>query len=150
MNDKELELLKKAMLIEDDGAEYYMLQSKQLHEKSVCENFKILAEEETLHSKWLRELFDASKSFGDDKIMSFMKDMESPKLFDWTDVKKISDLSIKDVFKKAMDMEDASAQYYQSIKADATDAELISLLNSLIEWEIAHYKSFKEVYESMC
>jgi rubrerythrin len=46
-------------------------------------------------------------------------------------------------------MEDASAQFYQSIKDDATDAELISLLNSLIEWEIAHYKSFKEVYESM-
>jgi rubrerythrin len=149
MTENELELLKKAMLNEDEGAEYYLYQSKQWHEKSVCENFKMLAEEEELHSKWLRELFDSTKTFGDDRIMSFMKDIESPKLFDWTDIKRISDLSLKDVFKKAMDMEEASARYYQTMKEEATDIQLVSLLNCLIEWEISHYKSFKEVYESM-
>lgn len=148
MNDKELELIKTAMLHEDEGADYYTLQSNQWHEASVSENFKQLAAEERLHSKWIKELFEEKKSFGDAKLLSFMKEQESPKLFDWTDIKKISDLSVKDVFKKAMDMEEASYKYYQEIKSKSEDQELHHLLDILIEWEKSHYNTLKEVYDS--
>jgi len=148
MNDKELELLKKAMMNEDDGAEYYLAQSQQWHEKQVSENFKQLSEEESLHSKWLRELFDFKKSFGDDKIFTLTK-VEKPKIYDWSDIRKISDMSIKDVFKKAMAMEEASYEYYESIKASSSDKDLIDLLDILIEWEIEHFKSFRDIYESL-
>lgn len=149
MNDKELELIKTAMLHEDEGAEYYMLQSKQWHEAQVSENFRALAEEEKMHARWIRELFEERKSFGDAKLLSFMKEHESPKLFDWTDVKKISDLNVKDVFKKAMDMEEASYKYYQDVKASSEDPDMNSLLDILINWEISHYKSLKEVYHTL-
>ncbi|MCH4890149.1 hypothetical protein EZV73_21390 [Acidaminobacter sp. JC074] len=148
MNDKELELLKKAMMNEDDGADYYFKQSQQWHEKTVCDNFIKLSEEEKLHSKWLRELFDSKKSFGDERVFSYLE-VSRPKIYDWTDIKKISDLGIKDVFKKAMAMEEASYEYYKDIKASSQDKDLIQLLDILIEWELEHYKSFKEVYESM-
>lgn len=149
MNDKELKLIKTAMLHEDEGADYYMLQSKQWHEAQVSENFRILSEEEQLHSKWIRELFEEKKSFGDGKLLSFMKDLESPKIFDWSDIKKISDLGVKDVFKKAMDMEEASYKYYQEVKASAEDEEMHKLLDILIGWEISHYNTLKEVYDSL-
>ena len=148
MNDKELELLKKAMMNEDDGAEYYLAQSQQWHEKQVSENFKQLSEEESLHSEWLRELFDFKKSFGDDKIFTLTK-VEKPRIYDWSDIRKISDMSIKDVFKKAMAMEEASYEYYESIKASSSDKDLIDLLDILIEWEIEHFKSFRDIYESL-
>jgi len=148
MNDKELELLKKAMMNEDDGAEYYLAQSQQWHEKQVSENFKQLSEEESLHSKWLRELFDFKKSFGDEKIFTLTK-VEKPRIYDWSDIRKISDMSIKDVFKKAMAMEEASYEYYESIKASSSDKDLIDLLDILIEWEIEHFKSFRDIYESL-
>lgn len=149
MNDKELELIKTAMLHEDEGAAYYTLQSNQWHEAQVSENFKQLAADEQLHSKWIRELFEEKKSFGDAKLLSFLKDQQSPKLFDWTDVKKISDLDVKDVFKKAMDMEEASYKYYQDIKASAEDQDMHKLLDILINWEISHYKTLKEVYDAL-
>ncbi len=148
MNDKELELLKKAMMNEDDGAEYYLAQSQQWHEKQVSENFKQLSEEESLHSEWLRELFDFKKSFGDDKIFTLTK-VEKPRIYDWSDIRKISDMGIKDVFKKAMAMEEASYEYYESIKASSSDKDLIDLLDILIEWEIEHFKSFRDIYESL-
>lgn len=148
MTDKELELIKTAMLHEDEGVEYYTLQSKQWHENQVVENFKQLAEEEKLHSKWIRELFEEKKSFGDSKLLSFLKDKESPKLFDWSDVKKIPDIGIVDVFKKAMAMEEASFKYYEEVKASSEDEDLHKLLDILIKWEKSHYKTLKEVYDS--
>lgn len=148
MNDKELELIKKAMSLEDDGAAYYMQQAQQWHEKSVCDNFVQLSKEEELHAKWLRDLFESRKEFGDDRLFSMME-VNNPKIYDWTDIKKISDLGLKDVFKKAMEMEEASYKYYREIKSQSNDDTLIELLDALIEWEITHYKSFKEVYESL-
>lgn len=149
MNDKELELIKTAMRHEDEGAAYYLEQSKQWHEAQVCENFKQLSEDEKLHSQWIRELFAERKSFGDAKLLSFLKDLESPKLFDWSDVKRISDLGIKDVFKKAMDMEALSVTFYQNMKTSTTDQSLDGLLEILIQWEKIHYRTLKEVYDTL-
>ena len=149
MTDKELELIKTAMLHEDEGAEYYTLQSKQWHENQVVENFKQLAEEERLHSRWIRELFEERKSFGDAKILSFMKEIESPKLFDWSDVKKIADFDVVAVFEKAMAMEESSYLYYQDIKDSTDDKDLITLLDILIHWEISHYNTLKEVRDTL-
>jgi len=149
MNDKAIELIKIAMLHEDEGADYYTLQSEQWHEAQVVENFKQLAAEERLHSQWIQELFDQRKGFGDSKVLSFMKHMESPKLYDWSDVKKISDLNAKDVFKKAMDMELKSYDFYQSIRVQSDDPVLNQLLDILIQWEMTHYESFKDIYDSL-
>lgn len=148
MNDKELELIKKAMALEIDGADYYTAQSNQWHEKQVCDNFKKLSEEEKEHERWLRELFESKKSFGDQKVFSFIE-VEKPKIYDWTDIKKISDLGLKDVFKKAMEMESLARDYYKEIKLQASDEDLIYLLDILIDWEESHYQTFKEVYESL-
>ena len=149
MNDKELELIKKAMLHEDEGAAYYTKQSQQWHEAQVCENFRQLAKEESLHSQWIKELFDENKEFGDSKLFSFMSDVTSPQLFDWQGVKKISDIGIKDVFLYAMDMEQASVKFYEDIKSSSTDANMNALLDILINWEKMHYTSLKEVYDSL-
>lgn len=148
MNDHELALLKKAMMLEDDGAEYYFQQSQQWHEKQVSENFLMLSKEEALHSEWLRALFEAKRDPYDAKVLSYL-DVAPPKIYDWSDIIKISDLTIKDVFKKAMAMEEASYQYYQEIKSKAEDSDLIKLLEILIEWEVSHYKSFKAVYDAL-
>lgn len=148
MNDNELELIKTAMLHEDEGAAYYLEQSKQWHEKTVCENFRKLSEDEKLHSKWIRELFEDRKSFGDAKLLSFMKDQGSPQLFDWSDVKRISDMGIKDVFEKAMNMEKASVEFYENLKASTTDQSLDNLLDILINWEQVHYLTLKEIFDS--
>lgn len=148
MNDKELELIKQAMQLEDDGAEYYLAQSKQWHSKQVCDNFRQLSEEEKEHEKWLRELFDAKKSFGDQKIFSYIH-VEKPKIYDWSDIQKHVDLGLKDVFKKAMDMEALAIDHYVTIREASEDHDLIHLLDVLIEWEETHYQSFKEVYESL-
>lgn len=148
MNDKELELIKKAMELEDDGAEYYLAQSNQWHEKQVCDNFRRLSDEEKEHEKWLRELFESKKSFGDTKVFSYLE-VDKPKIYDWSDIRKISDLGIKDVFKKAMEMESLAMTYYKGLRSEAQDEDLIHLLDILVEWEETHYQSFKEVYESM-
>lgn len=149
MNDKELEVMKIAMLHEDEGAEYYLLQSKQWHDAVICENFKALSDEEKLHSQWIKELFLSKKEFGDEKMMTFMKGVKGPGLFDWSSVKRISDLDKKAVFKKAMDLEEASYKYYEKIKEESSDPEVIRLLEILIDWEISHYKTFKTIYDGM-
>ncbi len=149
MNEEELNIIKKAMLHEDEGAAYYTLQAEQWHETSICENFRLLAEEERLHSKWIKELFDERKSFGDSKLLSFLKCQESPKLIDWSDIKKISDLSLKDVFKKAMDMEKASYNYYAEAKSKIDDKDTKALLDILIEWEMQHYTTLKKAHDSL-
>lgn len=149
MKDQEIELLKKAMLLENEGAEYYLYQSTRWHEQSVCDNFKMLAEEEEIHGQWLNEYFELHKNLGDGKVMSYMKDLQTPQLLDWSDIKRISDLGIKDVFEKAMALEKASVDYYQSIKENTSDKDLHQLLDRLIQWEKNHYSSFENIYKTL-
>lgn len=149
MNDKELEVMKIAMLHEDEGAQYYMLQSNQWHDAVICENFRQLAEEEKLHSQWIKDLFQSKKEFGDGKMMTFLKDVSGPGLFDWSGVKRMSNLDEKAVFKKAMDMEEASYKYYESIKDNGSDPDMIRLLDILIDWEKSHYNTFKKIYDAI-
>jgi len=149
MKEEALTLIKKAMLHENEGANYYREQSRQWHEAQVVENFIKLAKEEDLHGLWLKELFEEKKDFGDSKLLSFMKDVRGPELFDWSDVKKINDYKVKDVFKKGMEMEASAFTYYENAKAFTDDFETLHLLDLLITWEKSHYNTLKSVYDAL-
>lgn len=150
MNYDALELIKIAMLHEDEGAEYYESQAKQWHVQEVCDNFKALADEERLHSKWLQELFEAKKEHGDFKLFSFLGDsVQAPQLFNWADIKKISDMTLKDVLLKAIKMERSSYEFYESLQSKSEDKDFTDLLVLLIDWEKNHYTTLKEAYDKL-
>lgn len=148
MTQTELKLLKKAILNEVEGYEFYKLAAQGTTNKETADTFMLLAREEEKHVEWLQGLLG---ELSDDKNVAFeMASIEmppSPEIFRWDKIQEEDAHRALTVFSIGLQMEKASAEFYEAGEKEAENEKLKKLFNILAKWEWAHYNQFMREHE---
>ena len=150
MRKEDLKVIKKAIINELEGYEFYRMASAQAQEKDVKEALMALAEEEQKHIVWLDELFNKIKDDPtDDFQLASLEDMPSPGIFTWDSLdRKELGLSVS-VFGIAIQMERSSMEYYAKASEFTTIPAAKELFRTLSKWEEVHMNIFAEEYDRL-
>lgn len=150
MNNQELMIIKKAIINEIEGYEFYNMASNNSKSKEVKNAFLELAEEEMQHVIWLKDLFNKVK---DDNMMDFqlalIPEPTSPAIFKWENVdRKDAGIAVS-AFGIGIQMEKASIEYYTKAASETEIEKAKELFNILIKWEKIHLDKFSSQYEEL-
>ncbi|SET11390.1 Rubrerythrin [Natronincola peptidivorans] len=147
MLDKELDIIKQAILNEVEGFQFYQMAAKQAHSKESKEAFLELAEEELKHADYLRLLFDSIKTGGkDDMRLAFISNPPSPNLYQWKkEEAQYANLAMS-VFGIGMQLEQASIDFYEKAKENTEIEVAKELYEVLLKWERVHLEEFTKQY----
>ena len=148
MTQNELSLLKKAILNEVEGYEFYKLAAQGSSNQETADTFMLLAREEEKHVEWLKRLL---AELSEDESVAFEMatiDMPpSPEIFRWDKIQEEDAHRALTVFSIGLQMEKASAEFYEAGAKLADNEKVVQLFNILAKWEWAHYTQFMEEYE---
>lgn len=145
--NKTIEMLKLAIMAEQDGYHHYLTASAIATDKKAQDVFKALAEDEELHRQTLLNGLDAyrqNKKWDTDTIEGKSKVPTAGKspIFSEEFVKRIkgkhyemSALSI------GILLEQSSIDFYGKMKSTTKDPKLKSLLTILVVWEKKHLEA---------
>lgn len=146
MNKEEYNILKKAVLIEQEGFDFYMLAAARTEDEETRAAFEKIAGEEQQHINWLKDLYN-KMSGAEDTDLIFEQPPEKPGIFDW-DKKNIFKGSLAlSVFSIGVKMEKEAIDFYKKAARDSNSQEAIELYETLIEWERGHMEEFQKYYE---
>lgn len=149
MKQDELLLIKQAIINEIEGYEFYTMAMNQAQTDEVKDAFKMLADEEKKHVKWLEELFEHIRDAGDKAKMSELDNPPSPRIFNWDKVDRHNAGIAVSVFSIGMQMEEASSKFYEAAAAKTTNERARNLYNILAAWERVHYDMFYKEYTNL-
>lgn len=161
MND--LDVCRQAILNEEEGAAFYALAAEKTADDDVKEAFLFLMEEEKLHSKWLRSLYDrlvfqvASANLEWETLAEFefnreaelSKQGRSPEIF--AQNKDYFNLTINDiaVFAAGAFIEKASIEFYQNAQQNAQSEDARKLYEKLVIWEKDHLDELNRIHKAL-
>lgn len=150
MRKEELSVIKKAIINELEGYEFYRMAASQAHEEDVKDALKLLAEEEQKHIVWLDELFNKIKNEPtDDFQLAALEDMPSPGIFTWDTLdRKHLGLAVS-VFGIAIQMERASMEFYKKAAEFTKIPAAKELFITLSKWEEVHMNVFADEYDRL-
>lgn len=150
MNNKELMIIKKAIINEIEGYEFYNMASSNSSSLEVKNAFLELAEEEKQHVLWLKDLFNKVK---DNNIADFqlalITEPTSPAIFKWENIDRRDAAIAVSAFGIGIQMEKSSIQYYENAARETTLKEAKELYNILVKWEKVHLDKFSVQYEEL-
>ncbi len=147
-NEKALEILKTAILLERKGKAFYSHVAAQAKDEAVKEFFQIMAEEEDEHIKVLQEQF---KSYTQDKKFAKMKfkpeeDSTDEAILTQQVKKRIQSASFEAAaISSAIDMEHRAVKVYSERAESAETEEEREFYKWLAEWESGHSKLLHEI-----
>ncbi len=148
MKEKEKKIIKEALLLEQEGYDFYMLSAERYQDENVKEAFKKIAEEEQKHMDWLKRLY--RKMEGDENATLKLEDPpESPNIFTKKRTKPLTGSLAVSVFGISVKMEKAAVDYYTEAAASTEIEEAKELYDTLIEWEKEHLNDFQSQYEML-
>lgn len=145
--DKTIELLKLAIMAEQDGYHHYMTASAITSDKKAREVFKALARDEELHRN---TLLDGIAAYGRDKKWNFAKIDGKSKvssagpspIFSLEFVKRIKDKHYEmSALSIGILLEQNSIDFYTKMKSKTRNAKLKTLLSVLTTWEKKHLEA---------
>lgn len=145
--DKTIELLKLAIMAEQDGYHHYMTASAITSDKKAREVFKALARDEELHRN---TLLDGIAAYSRDKKWSFAKIDGKSKvssagpspIFSVEFVKRIKDKHYEmSALSIGILLEQNSIDFYTKMKSKTRNAKLKNLLSVLTIWEKKHLEA---------
>lgn len=143
---RELEIIKQAIINEIEGFEFYRMAARQANNKETEEAFLALADEELLHSQYLKQLFNNIKEPGDEVKLAFLSNPPSPNIYNWTKLnKELTSLAMA-VFGIGIQMEKDSIKFYEDAKNNTQNEEAKKLYEILIDWEKVHLEQFTQQY----
>ncbi|OFX19155.1 MAG: hypothetical protein A2033_02015 [Bacteroidetes bacterium GWA2_31_9] len=144
MENKTVEILKMAILMERRGRAFYAQVAEQTKSPEVKEVFNIMAEEEIMHEKILAEEFKNYSKSQNFVALNLPEDNynQIAKLILNKDLKnKISSASFEAAaISAAIDMETKAIEVYAERAKTATDDNEKKLYQWLSEWEKGHHK----------
>jgi len=145
--NKTIELLKLAIMAEQDGYHHYMTASAITTDEKAREVFKSLALDEELHRKTLLDgiaAYSQDKKWSVDKIKGRAKVSPSGKspIFSEEFVKRIKDKHYEmSALSIGILLEQSSIDFYAKMKNSAKDVKLKTLLSVLVAWEKKHLEA---------
>lgn len=149
MNHSELELVKKAILTEIEGYEFYKLTASQATSEDTREALLNVANEELKHIDWLKAYFNSQQEEGNAFDLAMISEAPEPKLFTWDHLMcKNVGLALS-VFGIAMEMENVTIKFYEEARDQCEDMKAKKLFDTLIGWERNHYDLFAKEYSAI-
>ena len=147
--DKTLEILKHAILLERRGKAFYMKVAEQTDHNAVKEFFEMMAAEEVKHLKILSDQFRAYSEnkrflpggYDEQATGSVASRVLSKDLKDKISAADFEAAAIS----AAMSMEERAIRLYAERSESATDPEEKALYQWLAEWERSHLKLLAEI-----
>lgn len=152
MNTEDLKILKKAVLIEAEGENFYQMAAANSSNNEVKNAFLFLAEEEKQHGIWLRQMIQSLAPGQKFDIIQLESDAgnDLPPLFDLSKVqgqqKNTLELS---VFHIGILMEKASLDYYREAAAKTDNQDAKKFYEILSKWEMHHLDELEKIYDSL-
>ena len=139
-----VEVLQRAVEYEREGYDYYMRQSKMLHDEQICDLFRVVASEELKHIEWLKAIItdqlDTSEKVAFLVSAQPLRDIN----IDWDSIKRIGLSDINNVYDHAIKLESDAIEFYESMKK-GLNPESLKLLETIIAWENTHLELFKRL-----
>lgn len=150
MNLKELTVIKQAIINEIEGFEFYRLAARQAENEESKNAFETLAQEELMHVKWLKKIYNnINHNQEDDLLLAYEVKAPSPKIFSWGNIdRKNASLAIS-VFGIAIQMERESVKFYDLASQDTDNEKLKKFYSTLSVWEQKHLNQFADEYEKL-
>lgn len=146
----ELNVIKVAILNEQQGYRYYMDAAAKLKDEGVKEAFVRLAQDEKDHETILRKMYEAMRK---EQRYSVYEDeggyIVEPRVFKRTSETLLADDYEMAAYKMAILFEEASERYYRESAARTGSEDVRKLMLYLADWEAAHGDALREVYESL-
>ncbi|MGC9357229.1 MAG: ferritin family protein [Anaerolineae bacterium] len=154
--DEWLDILTRAMKLEQDGREFYLHAATMTDDKSAQKMFRRLADDELHHYTYLQREY--ASLLCDDRWCVIPEletveriDEEEP-IFPPADRELDETLgenpTLEDVLLFALDAEDKSFKLYQESAKKVSDSEAKALFNSLASAEMGHFTTVMQRYES--
>lgn len=150
MDNKELEVIKEAILNENEGYQVYTMAAEKIDDQKISKSFLKLADEELKHIEWLKDLYN---SFEDKKDMKFSVDEisapDKPRLFKMEKIDKEKLSFALSVFGIGVKMENEAIEYYKNAASNTESKKAKQLYKKIIEWEYQHLNFFQEQYDML-
>ena len=146
----ELNILKVAILNEQQGYRFYVDAAAKVTDEGVKKAFMQLADDEKDHERILRGMFESMRK---EQRISVYEDeggyIIEPRIFKRTNQTLIADDYEMAAYKMAILFEEASERYYRESAAKTESQDIKRILLHLAEWEASHGDSLREIYETL-
>jgi rubrerythrin len=147
MDQKEREILQKAILNENEGYQFYQLAAEQIKDPDVKLIFLALAEDEKKHESWLRSLYqELQDQKSSEEVVLTVADTESPGIFTPDKMEKFGALEVSALHIGIL-MEKESMDYYRLAAKNTQVSAAQDLFEKLAQWEQAHLERLERAYE---
>lgn len=144
-----LDILKMAILMEKRGVAFYTTVSGQTSDPEISTIFKIMAEEETIHVKFLSEQFlsfEKNKEFTCPNLQDPSADGIANMILSEEVKNRISAAGYEAAaISAAIDMEKKAIEVYSEQAGKAGDPNEKALFNWLSDWEKGHLKILNDL-----
>lgn len=139
-----VEILQRAVEYEREGYDYYMRQSKMLHDEQICQLFRVVAGEEMKHIEWLKAIIaDQLDSAEKVAFLVSAQPLRDIKI-DWDSIKRIGLSDVNNVYDHAIKLETDAIEFYSGLKGHV-NKESEKLLETIISWERTHLEFFERL-----
>ena len=147
MNEKEMKILKTAILNEVEGESFYTLAADNSKSPDIKEALEFLASDEKKHQQVLKKML-ANITEGQDNEVDFGQlGVVSPGIFKLQQAARMVDNLEITVISTAILMEKASMDFYRLAASQTSDPNAQELFEHLADWEIGHLDSLQETYD---
>ncbi|MTI94011.1 MAG: rubrerythrin [Firmicutes bacterium] len=150
MTIDELQILRQAILNEQEGYDFYSLAAAQTDLEEAREAFGQLAAEELKHIEWLRDLYGKIKANDPESFdLSKVEQPPAPGLYDWQNIGRESGSLAVSVFGIGINMEKAAIDFYSRAAEKTQLPAARELYKILIRWENQHLEQFQQDYDTL-
>lgn len=153
MENKALEILKMAILMEKRGKAFYEKMAEQTDSSGAKTIFMTMAEEEKAHVEYLSKQFShymKEKHFAKPDTSADISDDISSEIINKEIVKQISAASFEAAaISAAMDFETRAVEVYSKRAEEAEDPNEKEMYAWLAEWERGHHKILHDLNEAL-
>lgn len=147
MNEKEMKILKTAILNEVEGESFYMLAANNSKSPDIKEALEFLAFDEKKHQQVLKKML-ANITEGQDNAVDFGQlGVVSPGIFKLQQAKRMVDNLEITVISTAILMEKASMDFYRLAASQTSDSNAQKLFEHLADWEMKHLDALQITYD---
>ena len=147
--DKTVEILKDAILLEKRGHAFYRQVADQASGKAVKQFFNFMAEEETKHIKILSDQFKAYQDNHKFDPGDFNEDHSTDAASNVLTGEMKAEIAAADfeaaAISAAMSMEERAIKLYSDRAEEASDSNEKALYNWLAKWEMQHLKFLSDI-----
>lgn len=146
MFKKDLEILKTAIINEQEGHQFYLMAAEKADNEDIKEVFLNLAADEKDHESWLRTVYREIIEKGQSGPLMIDQFSRSPEIFSADKLKNTGGLTVSALHVGVM-MEKDSMDFYRRAAEQTNIPELRHLLEALAQWESVHLESLEKAYE---